>query len=337
MFVIFLINQTVQIIQLAHSVHPVFGEAVKYFLVGIYALLLMVLVYQFLRLPKPLKLPAGKDSKGYREFLLKIANRLKNNKNLPAYLKDMDIAGKKADADLPALEEMIKTAEKELDTQADHEIKATAQAIFVGTAVSQSGSLDGFVVLFGQLKMVWRIARIYNQRPALREMIKLYANVAVTSFAAKAIEDMDFAEIIEPVVKSFGSAGFLNFVPVISIVSNSIFSGAANALLTLRTGIITRKYCSLYSHFETREQYKDEKELKRFIKTSSLREAGKLLGSVIVTPTQTVLKMILNGLKKSKDFSGKKAEEMGKAAKDVVTRVIDFFKRKSDTPGGDAL
>ncbi len=330
LFIIFLINQTVQIINLAHSIHPIFGDIVKYFLIVIYALLIIISVYQFIHLPKPLKMPDpdGRDSKEYREFILKIRSRLLKNKNLSSHLRDMDIDPKEPDIDLAALEDKIKQAENQLDKQANQEIKTTAQAIFVSTAISQSGSLDSFVVLLGQVKMIWRIAKIYNQRPALREMIKLYANVAVTSFAARAIEELDFAEIIEPVTRSFGSVGFLNLVPVISIISNSIFSGATNALLTLRTGIITRKYCSLFCYFETREKYRDERELKKYIKTSAIREAGKQLGSVIVKPSQTVLKMVLNTLKKSKDFSGKMVEEMGKATKDIINRMIDFFKRK---------
>jgi len=330
LFIIFLINQTVQIINLAHSIHPIFGEIVTYFLIAIYALLIMVSVYQLLHLPKPLKMPDpdGRNSKDYREFLFKIRERLLKNKNLSSHLLDMDINPKEPGIDLAALEDKIKQAENRLDKQANQEIKTTAQTIFVSTAISQSGSLDSFVVLLGQVKMIWRIANIYNQRPALREMIKLYANVAVTSFAARAIEELDFAEIIEPVTRSFGSVGFLNLVPVISIISNSIFSGATNALLTLRTGIITRKYCSLFCYFETRKTYRDEKELKKYIKTSAIREAGKQLGSVIVTPSQTVLKMVLNTLKKSKDFSEKMVEEMGKVTKDIINRMVDFLKRK---------
>ncbi len=336
LFIIFVINQTVQIINLAYSIHPVFGDIAKYFLIVIYALLIIISVYQFMHLPKPLKLPDsdGRDSKDYKEFLFKIRNRLVKNKNLPSYLIDMEIDPKEPGIDLTVLESKIKQAEDQLDKKANQEIKTVAQTIFVSTAISQSGSLDSFVVLFGQVKMIWRIARIYNQRPALRELIKLYANVAVTSFAARAIEELDFAEIIEPVIKSFGSVGFLNFVPVISIVSNSIFSGATNALLTLRTGIITRKYCSLFSHFENREKYRDEKELKKYIKTSAIREAGKQLGSVIVTPSHSVLKMLLSGLKKSKDFSGKMVDEMGKATKDMINRIVDFFKRKKHTEEG---
>ena len=70
LFIIFVINQSVQIINLAHSIHPVFGEIAKYFLIVIYALLIIISVYQFMHLPKPLKLPGGKDSKDYKLPLL---------------------------------------------------------------------------------------------------------------------------------------------------------------------------------------------------------------------------------------------------------------------------
>jgi hypothetical protein len=331
LFVIFIINQSVQIVQLAGSLHPLAGDIVKFLLLGIYALLIIFSVSRFLHLPKPLKFPKGKDAKDYGEFLLKIRARLQKNKHIPVHWletdKNMDFS--KPGTNLTELEEKIKRAEKHLDQKANEEIKNTAQTIFISTAVSQSGSLDSFVVLVGQVKMVWRIAGIYNQRPAWKEMVRLYANVAVTSFAARAIEDLDFAEVIDPVIRSFGSTGFLNFIPVISILSNSIFGGATNALLTLRTGIVARKYCSLFSHFETKETYRDEKALKKHIKTSAIREAGTQLGSVIITPSQTLLKMVVTGLKKSKNFSGKVVDEMGKVTKDIINRIVDLFKPHS--------
>lgn len=327
LFVIFVINQTVQIVHLAHSIAPLLGSIVKYLLIGIYAFLIAYSLYQFMHLPKPLKMPEGKGAEGYKLFLSALLARLRKNKNLSTNLLEPRADGKTTEMDTAAMENKIKAAEKELDQSANTEIRTTAQSIFISTAVSQSGSLDSFVVLVGQVRMIWRIARIYNQRPALRELTKLYANVAATSFTAKAIEDLDFAEIIDPVIKSFSSSGLINFIPVISIVSNSIFSGATNALLTLRIGIITRKYCSLFSQLEAREKYGDDSALKKFIKTSAIREAGKQLGGVIVTPSQTVLKMVMNGLKKSKEIPGKVMEEMEKMTKDMVTRVTDLFKR----------
>lgn len=328
-FIIFLINQTVQVINLAYSVHPIFGNIVKYVLFFIYALLMAFSVYHFWSLPRPLQFPAGKDANDYKEFLLQLRGRLIKNKNLPSHLIDERLRPKELDSDFQALEQTIREAEKELDKQANQEIRATAQTIFVSTAISQSGSLDSIVVLMGQVRMVWRIAKIYNQRPALREMTKLYANVAVTSFAARVIEDVDVAEMLEPAISSFSGAAFVNIIPIISILTNSIFTGTANALLTLRTGIIARKYCGLFSYFEGKKKYKDDKQLKKHLRVSAIREAGKLLGNVIMEPSKQVFGILLGTLKKTMDIPTKVLDEMGKISKDIVNWVTAIFKRKS--------
>jgi len=329
LFVVFIINQSVQVVSLARALHPIAGEVVKYLLLLVYFTLLSVSLYYFIKLPKPLVLPWGRDSKDYDQFLVKIASRLKKNKILPTFLAIHQRDTRAKVTDREALEGEIRLAEKELDRFANQEIKTTAQAIFVSTAISQSGSLDSIVVLVGQVKMIWRIARIYNQRPGLRELIKLYSNVGATSFAARAIEDLDFAEIIEPMVHSFSGSGLLNLIPIVNILSNSLFSGTANALLTLRTGIIARQYCGMFSQFEARENQGDGKALRKYIRISAIKEAGKILGSVIVTPSQTVTNLVLNALKKSKDFSGKMLDEITKITKEIISRVSDLFKKKA--------
>jgi uncharacterized membrane protein YcjF (UPF0283 family) len=333
LFIIFLINQTVQLVNLCDSIHPLFGEIVKYVLIGLHALLIIFSFYYLVRLPKPLKWPEQDNPTEYKEFLLKIRERLIKNKNLPSSVveKHLGSGSKDIEPNVQALEQGIREAEKELDKLANKEIKTTAQTVFVSTAISQSGSLDGIVVLMGQTRMVWRIAGIYNQRPALREMIKLYANVAGTSLAARAIEDVDAAEILEPMISSFSGVAVINIVPLISILTNSIFSGTANALLTLRTGIITRKYCGLFSYFESKRKYEKEGEiqLRKFIRVSAIREAGKLLGEVILEPSKQVFSALLGTLKKVKDIPGKVVEEVGKASKDIITRIGDLFRKKS--------
>ena len=48
--------------------------------------------------------------------------------------------------------------------------------------------------------MVWRVAHLYYQRPSLREMTYLYANVAATSFVAGELDDLELHQMIQPVV-----------------------------------------------------------------------------------------------------------------------------------------
>ena len=72
--------------------------------------------------------------------------------------------------------------------------------VFLATAVSQSGRLDGLLVFAAQSRMVWKIALLHYQRPSVRDMINLYANVAGTAFVASEIEDININEHVEPVI-----------------------------------------------------------------------------------------------------------------------------------------
>ena len=56
-FVLFVINQTSQVVELAGRVNPSFGNFVLWVLLIIYAILILIPVWMFLRLPRPLKPP----------------------------------------------------------------------------------------------------------------------------------------------------------------------------------------------------------------------------------------------------------------------------------------
>ena len=52
-FVLFVVNQTAQLVALADRVSPAFGTAALWFLIGLYAALLLAAAAFFLRLPSP--------------------------------------------------------------------------------------------------------------------------------------------------------------------------------------------------------------------------------------------------------------------------------------------
>ena len=128
--------------------------------------------------------------------------------------------------------------------------------------------------------MVWRIAGVYSQRPALRDLINLYANVAATAFVAGELDEAEIGEQIEPILSSALGALSLS-VPGVqaaaSIVVNSILTGAANAFLTLRVGIIARRYCGTLV-------VSDRRALRRLATT----EAANLLGSIVKSGTARI-------------------------------------------------
>ena len=121
-------------------------------------------------------------------------------------------------------------------------------AVFLSTAVSQSGRLDGLMVLVTQCRLVWQIAHLYWQRPASGDLIALYGNVAAAAFVAQNVEDMDLSELIEPllapVLANSVVAAIPGFAQVASLVTTSCVDGTVNAFLTLRIGCLASGYCS---------------------------------------------------------------------------------------------
>jgi hypothetical protein len=140
----------------------------------------------------------------------------------------------------------IDLAIAELDTKADAIVRETAAIIFLSTAISQFGKLDGLIVLGAQSRMVWKLAHLYSQRPAPGDLVRLYSQVATTAFVAGALEEIDLNEVVQPVVSTaFGSmAGSIpGLGTATTLLSTSVLTGTANAFLTLRVGLIARRYC----------------------------------------------------------------------------------------------
>ena len=231
-FVLFVVNQTAQVVGLADRVSPAFGTAVLWFLLGLYAALVIATAVFFLRMPKPLEPPESEMEPAFSRHLDALRTRLAANPRL----KGHDLSSRAG----------IEKALEDLGRECDVIIRDSAAAVFVSTAISQSGRLDTVFVLTAHFRMVWRIACVYSQRPALRDLINLYANVAATAFVAGELDEAEIGEQIEPILSSALGAVSLS-VPGVqaaaSIVVTSILTGAANAFLTLRVGIIARRWC----------------------------------------------------------------------------------------------
>ncbi len=232
-FLVFLVNQTVQAVALADRIHPGLGTAVLWFLLLVYGGCALVPCVMLLRLPRPLTPPASEAAPEFEAHLSALRRRLRGNPLL---------AGRSVSS-----RQEIEAALRILDARADEIVRSAGSRVFVATAVSQNGSLDGVMVLLAQTRMVWQIARVYYQRPTLRDLAFLYANVASTAFIAAQLDDVDVAEQIQPLVSGvLGSAAGAvpGFHAASSLLVNSVMTGTANAFLTLRVGIVAKRYCS---------------------------------------------------------------------------------------------
>jgi hypothetical protein len=203
----------------------------------------------------------------------------------------------------------VEHAIRRLDEEAVRIVKATASQVFLATAVSQSGRLDTFLVLSMQTRMVWRLAHLYYQRPTVRDMIHLYANVAGTSFVAGELQDVDLSEQVGPIFSAVvGSLGgsVPGFHLVASILANSILSGAADAFLTLRVGMIARQYCGALVV-----------EQPATLRRRATAEAAQHLGTIVAEGSARITRALWNNSR----------DKVGDAAKDVYSKVLTVFER----------
>ncbi len=122
---------------------------------------------------------------------------------------------------------------KEVDTI----IVKNAQTVLMTTAISQNGNLDMFAVIFSNLKMIKDITRRCGFRPGYFRLAKLSLNVAVTAMIAEGLEDIDINEAFPTRMSET-----IKEIPVVRTMTNSIFQGISNGMLTCRIGIVTRKY-----------------------------------------------------------------------------------------------
>ncbi len=266
LFIIFLVNQTIQLIAFGDRIHPMLGNIILWGLLAFYALCITVPAYLFFTMSAPLIPPESEASPEFSKHLNAVARRLSRNP-----LVRRPVAASKDD---------VERVLQMLDGKADEVIKAAAGRIFVTTAVSQNGKLDGLIVLSAQSKLVLQIARIYYQRPTVRNLLYLYTNVALMVIFASELEDMDLSEIIQPALTGIlgSAAGAIPGFQVASmILVSSVLSGSSNAFLTLRVGAITKRYCRSLV-------VPSRGEVRRY----ATLEAAKMLGTIVADGSKKI-------------------------------------------------
>ncbi len=250
-FTVFLFNQTMQIVQSARTINAAFGTAVLWGLIFTYCILLAMPFVLWFRLPKRILPPEAAEGVEFDRFLLDFKKRLSRHPRLRGLPLNSTTD--------------IEAALRTLDKHADDVVTSTASAVFLSTAVLQSGRLDVLVVFAAQTRLIWQIAHVYYQRPSLRDFVQLYANVASTAFIAAGIEDIDVDVLVGTI---FGST--VAAIPGMHLLASSVLSGSANAFLTLRVGMITKEYCRCTVRVE-----------KAGLRRAATLKAAKLLGSIV--------------------------------------------------------
>src|ERR1022692_984853 len=146
-FVVFLFNQTMQIVQSARAVNTVFGNGVLWGLIFTHCILLTTPFVLWFRLPKWLRPPETTEGEAYDRFLLDFKKRLARHPRLRGLALNSTTD--------------IEAALQTLDKHADNVVTSTASAVFLSTAVLQSGRLDVLVVFAAQTRLIWQVAHVY--------------------------------------------------------------------------------------------------------------------------------------------------------------------------------
>jgi hypothetical protein len=263
-----IVNQIVQLSQSIGYLNPVAGRV---FLVLAFSFVfggLLTPVFLYMRLPGPLIPPSLSASEKEKQlYMQRLRSRLSHNKRLvqPVVLSS---------------EQDIEAAIGKLNQISEDYIRQTAKRAFYTTAISQNGALDALFMLGLQFKLIWDVAHVYSQRPTLRDMGFLYSNVMVTAFIAAQLDEAEYLEILETAINT-GIGSAISLVPGTTLIVNSAMSGASNAFLTLRVGMIARGYCSARIRPE-----------RKTLRNAATTQAVKFLGSIVATGTTDLVKHI---------------------------------------------
>ena len=156
-------------------------------------------------------------------------------------------------------------------------IRSNAKRVFLGTALSRNGRLDALIVFISLARMVWRVSGIYNQRPSPAELWSVYSAVSSATFISFSIEALDIPrtitesmnELLPAVTPALAASSVPLMGPMMQQCTSAVIDGAANCLLAIRAGVVTRsafRFAAL-GREEARQQ-------------ACVREAGTMLAEI---------------------------------------------------------
>lgn len=141
-----------------------------------------------------------------------------------------------------------------------------AKTVLISTAISQNGRLDLFTVVVVNIRMIKELVQMCGFRPSYKNLAKLTINVFTTALIAEGLENINLNDILPT-----STANMLGEIPLIKPVMSSVAQGITNGLLTIRIGVVTRKYL-----------FADSKELSRkAIQKGAFMESLKIIPIVV--------------------------------------------------------
>lgn len=118
-----------------------------------------------------------------------------------------------------------------------------AETIFYHMAISQSGRLDTVVLLGKQVSLINKLADLYYPHSRIKVLPSVYADVIEAAMRPSDSEELNLGSQIGPALVGASIVGAIPGANLVSIlISDAVVQGSSNALVTLRIGLLTRRF-----------------------------------------------------------------------------------------------
>ncbi|HEY8405833.1 MAG TPA: DUF697 domain-containing protein [Acholeplasma sp.] len=273
-----LVASVIQIGEQLKNIH----EYVAYGFYGLAALLLYLLIIRpvaiILYSPSfSVETTLDKNPKRAYKVFKQVARRLLEQEELSDAIKENI---KQSMKDPHKLRDAMNNAyNHDIKKRMNKSIQNHARTVLISTAISQNGRLDFITVIVVNIQMIKDLVVMCGFRPSYKNLAKLVVNVFTTALIAEGLENINLSDILPQ-----STMQMLGEIPLVRPMISSVLDGISNALLTLRIGIVARKYL-----FDDAEDLTKEK-----IRFGALIEATKHLPIVIADALFIFPKSIFN-------------------------------------------
>lgn len=280
--IIILVACIIDIYNLCAKVHPYFG-------IGIVVLICLLLLIFIVRpiaiaLSSPCftldiaedESAASVSRKNYAKLKKVGHNIVKTNNNVSDESKTKILS---AMGNKKVLNDTLKEVyDTEINKDINLLIVKKATEVMVATAISQNDKFDAATTIVLNIRLIMQIVVRCGYRPTYPQLSKLIIKVLRNAIIAYTIESLNLEEIIVGGINKLVK-GALTAIPGLNEVAKGLTQGAANALLTLRIGILTRKY--LYEEYNIQALIDNPEEENNEILFSACQEANDNIDTVI--------------------------------------------------------
>ena len=115
-------------------------------------------------------------------------------------------------------------------------------------------------------------------QPSYAQLAKLVIKVLRNSLIAYTVQSLHLEDIVVTGINKLVK-GTLTAIPALNEIAKSLVQGSANALLTLRVGILTRKY--LYEEYNIQQYLQNKEEINQTILEDALNESNNNIDIII--------------------------------------------------------